>query len=60
MGKKREIEVVINKPNREVLENLIAEAIAEGIILRLSKLPKSQRLATLEEILKKLKEEEWH
>lgn len=58
MVKKREIKVMINQLKAEVFENIIAESMAEIIILRISKLPENQRMATLEEILKKLKETE--
>ncbi|SDK13227.1 hypothetical protein [Natronincola ferrireducens] len=54
MRKGQEIKVVVNKPNQENLEKLVAEAVAEVTIHRINKLPENQRLYMLEEIIKKL------
>lgn len=55
MERKKKIKVVVNKPRDEVLENIIVASIVKFTILRINRLPQNQRLSTLEEILKSLK-----
>lgn len=56
MIKRREIKVVVNKPNQEELENLVAESVTKITMLRIDRLPEYQRVHTLEQVLRRLKE----
>lgn len=58
MGKKKTVKAIVDKPEAEALENIVAESVAKIIMLRINKLPENQRLPSLEKILKKLEERE--
>ncbi|SDK12399.1 hypothetical protein [Natronincola ferrireducens] len=53
--RRKKIKVVVNKPNPDELENLTTDTVAKIAMLTINNLPQNQRLATLEEILRRLK-----
>jgi len=55
MEKKRTLKVVVNKPGEDIIQSLIADSIAKITKLKINNLPENKRVATLKEILRRLK-----
>ncbi|MBB6217150.1 hypothetical protein HNQ80_003256 [Anaerosolibacter carboniphilus] len=58
--KGKKIEVIVNKPNDEVVGKLMAKAWADIIESRINQLPQAQRLAAYDLIIEKLKKKGSH